>query len=66
MMRHKAKALLGILCLALALVATPAWAQKVTLNPSDQVNNAVTGGGTEAQYALILANLAKTTLTAAG
>jgi hypothetical protein len=66
MIRHKTKAFLGLLCLALALFAAPAWAQKVTLNPSDQVNNAVSGGGNEAQYALILANLAKPTLTAAG
>ena len=51
----------------LLLLAQPlAAANKVTLNPSNQTGNAVAGGGNEAQYALINANLAKTKIAAAG
>ncbi|HQP33951.1 MAG TPA: N-acetylmuramoyl-L-alanine amidase [Polyangiaceae bacterium] len=52
--------------LALWLVSSDAFAQKVYLNPSDQDNNAVSGGGVESQYALIVANKAKAILDAAG
>ena len=51
--------------LALWLVSSDAFAQKVYLNPSDQDNNAVSGGGVESQYALIVANKAKAILDAA-
>ena len=40
--------------------------KKIFLNPSNQTSNSVTGGGNEAQYALICANLAKTILKNAG
>jgi N-acetylmuramoyl-L-alanine amidase len=46
--------------------AAPAAAQRVYLNPSDQTANAVAGGGNEAQYALINANLTRPILEAAG
>lgn len=49
-----------------ALMAPDAHAQKVYLNPSDQTHNPVSGGGNEAQYALINANIAKDILNAAG
>lgn len=48
------------------LMSSPAFAQKVYLNPSDQTENSVSGGGNEAQYALIDANLARDILVAAG
>ncbi len=51
---------------ALCAFASPAAAQKIYLNPSDQTSNPVTGGGNEAQYALDNANLAKPILEAAG
>lgn len=57
------------LLLAAALVlATPlsASAQKVMLNPSNQVNNAVCAGGVESTYALKNANIAKGILGGAG
>ncbi len=38
------------------LLTRPAGAQRVFLNPSNQVNNPVTGGGNEAEYALDNAN----------
>jgi N-acetylmuramoyl-L-alanine amidase len=41
-------------------------AKKVYLNPSDQTNNPVSGGGNEAQYALINAKLAKPIIAGAG
>ena len=40
--------------------------KKIFLNPSNQTSNSVSGGGNEAQYALICAKLAKTILTGAG
>jgi hypothetical protein len=48
------------------LVAQQATAQKVYLNPSDQTANEVSGGGNEAQYALINANKTNAILSAAG
>jgi N-acetylmuramoyl-L-alanine amidase len=51
------------------LLSTPslvAEAQKVYLNPSNQTGNPVSGGGNEAQYALICANQAKALLAQAG
>jgi N-acetylmuramoyl-L-alanine amidase len=50
----------------IVLLATGASAQKVLLNPSDQVNNSVAGGGVESTYALDIGNRAKPILTAAG
>ncbi len=47
-------------------LAMPALAQKVMLNPSNQTGNAVSGGGNEAQYALINANNTKAILDGAG
>ena len=56
-----------LLTAALLLLASPAGsATKVLLNPSNQTGNAVWGGGNEAQYALINANLAKPKIEAAG
>jgi len=52
--------------IVLLLVAAPAWGKKIYLNPSDQTNNPVAGGGNEAQYALINAKLAKPIIAAAG
>jgi MYXO-CTERM domain-containing protein len=52
--------------LILVGLATPAWAKKIYLNPSDQSTNPVAGGGNEAQYALVNAKLAKTILANAG
>ena len=46
--------------------AGQASAQKVYLNPSNQTGNAVSGGGNEAQYAKINANLTEDILDAAG
>ena len=47
--------------------ATRADAQKkIFLNPSNQTSNSVSGGGNEAQYALICAKLASTILKGAG
>jgi hypothetical protein len=68
MQRNRMFRRLAALCLltALVLVSGAARAQKVFLNPSNQTNNAVSGGGTEDQYALIVANRARDTLTAAG
>lgn len=61
--RHMA---LGLL-LALVCWRPPAHAQKrIFLNPSNQTANAVSGGGNEAQYALICANQAKSILQKAG
>lgn len=61
---------IACLCAAIASVlittAGESRAQKIYLNPSDQTDNAVAGGGTEAQYALINANLTKPILDAAG
>jgi N-acetylmuramoyl-L-alanine amidase len=61
-------AALGILAALLLLLGPwrPALGQKVFLNPSNQTGNPVSGGGTEDQYALILANLTQTILTQAG
>jgi hypothetical protein len=53
-------------CTVLLSGAGAAQAVKVFLNPSNQTGNPVTGGGNEAQYALIVANLAQQILTAAG
>ncbi len=44
----------------------PAAAQKVFLNPSNQVGNPVSGGGTEAQFAMANAQAAATVLEQAG
>ncbi len=44
----------------------PAAAQRVYLNPSDQTENSVAGGGNEAEFALINANLTRPILEAAG
>ncbi|MFZ4578076.1 MAG: thrombospondin type 3 repeat-containing protein [Myxococcota bacterium] len=55
----------SLLLVGLAL-AMPAAAQKVMLNPSNQTSNPVTGGGNEAQYALINANIAAGILQSAG
>jgi hypothetical protein len=54
------------LVVALILFSSPAFAQKVMLNPSNQTGNAVSGGGNEAQYALINANNTKAILDGAG
>jgi N-acetylmuramoyl-L-alanine amidase len=58
--------LLGMTLLVLLASSSPALGQKVFLNPSNQTGNDVAGGGTEADYALILANLTKELLTKAG
>lgn len=55
-----------VITAALAAQSAPARAQKIYLNPSNQDNNAVSGGGVESQYALIVANLVKPILDAAG
>ena len=52
--------------LAVLLAANHSLAQKVYLNPSDQPGIAVAGGGNEAQYALIIANLTEDIVDAAG
>ena len=52
--------------LALATWSGSAFAQRVVLNPSNQTANSVSGGGNEAEYALIDANLTKPILEAAG
>lgn len=66
-MRPFARAILVLASVfGLWLLSSPAYAQKVYLNPSDQTENSVSGGGNEAQYALINANIAKDILTAAG
>ncbi|MBM4398400.1 MAG: carboxypeptidase regulatory-like domain-containing protein, partial [Deltaproteobacteria bacterium] len=58
---------LAFLVLALlVLVPAAASAQKVYLNPSDQTSNPVAGGGNEAQYAIIYANIAEGVLDGAG
>ncbi len=55
------------LTIGLVLYTTLAPAQKnIALNPSNQTGNAVCGGSNEADYALIMANLAKDKLTALG
>jgi len=48
------------------LISHAAFAQKVYLNPSNQVANPVAGGGNEADYALINAQKTETILDAAG
>lgn len=59
--------LLSGAALLLVLGSSPALAQKkVFLNPSNQTSNPVSGGGNEAQYALVCAKAAKTILTKAG
>jgi hypothetical protein len=58
-MRHSLLLVLLVLC-------QPALAQKVMLNPSNQTANSVSGGGNEAQYALINANNTKAILDGAG
>ena len=57
---------LPLLVLPILLAAGTAEAQKVFLNPSNQTGNPVSGGGNEAQYQLICANLAKGILDKAG
>ena len=58
----------GAAVVALSLLfCAPAQAQKkVFINPSNQTGNSVSGGGHEAQYALIVANKAKAILVKAG
>ena len=56
--------LLAIVCSLLG--ASRAFAAKVFLNPSNQWSNAVCGGGNEADYALDVANRARTLLEAVG
>ena len=63
--KHLAFALCATLCLLLAQAAARAQ-KKVFLNPSNQTSNSVTGGGHEAQYALIVANKTKAILAKAG
>ncbi len=58
-------ALLGATWLAAAF-SGPAMAQKVFLNPSDQFENPVAGGGNEAEYAKINADLTADILLDAG
>ncbi|HEY3450211.1 MAG TPA: N-acetylmuramoyl-L-alanine amidase [Myxococcales bacterium] len=62
------RALPSRLLVAALCVAAPssAAAQKVMLNPSNQVNNAVCAGGVESTYALKNANNAKAILAGAG
>lgn len=62
-MRYAAAALA---LLALSLPGGAGAQKKIFLNPSNQTGNKVSGGGNEAQYALICANQAKTILKAAG
>jgi len=64
-MRARAPAI-GAALLLLLGSGRPALGQKVFLNPSNQTKNDVAGGGNEAEYALIMANLAKGMLTKAG
>ena len=52
--------------LIVSTIAGSTAAQRVYLNPSDQTSNPVSGGGNEAQYALINANLARPILEQAG
>jgi len=60
----------GVACTLALVTLAFAWgealAQKVYLNPSNQVANPVAGGGNEAEYALINANLAEAILDGAG
>ena len=65
--RSMLRSLLVFLVLVCGVLAgRSAHAQKVYLNPSDQTENSVSGGGNEAQYALIDANLAAAILNGAG
>ena len=52
--------------LGLVLAPAAASAQKVFLNPSNQVNNAVCAGGVESTYAMDNANIAAGILTNSG
>jgi len=69
-MRRPARHALLAACAAALLITTAAGSaaaqKKVYLNPSNQTSNPVSGGGNEAQYALIDAKLTKPILTAAG
>jgi N-acetylmuramoyl-L-alanine amidase len=65
MKRHHAISSITMLLLAGSLTS-PAVAQRVYLNPSDQTANAVSGGGSEDEFALINANLARPILENAG
>lgn len=56
----------GGVALALLTSASPALAQRVFLNPSNQIHNSVSGGGHEAQYALDNANRARDLLAPHG
>ena len=56
----------ALACALLLAVAGEARAWKVFLNPSNQTANPVSGGGNEAQYAIIVANIARDILVAAG
>ena len=60
--------LLSIAVFAIASMSyiAPTFAQRVFLNPSDQSGNPVSGGGSEADYALINGNLARDILVDAG
>ena len=65
MMRARTITLAAVLCWLLAPGVALAQ-KKVFLNPSNQTGNSVSGGGHEAQYALIVANKTKAILTKAG
>ena len=61
------RALLALVAAAICWLPAATLAQKkVFLNPSNQTGNKVSGGGHEAQYALIVANKVKGILTKAG
>jgi hypothetical protein len=55
-----------IFLLGIALFPAVGHSQKVFLNPSNQIDNEVAGGGTEAQFALINANNAADVLKSMG
>ena len=63
---HTLTRLLPIALAAALLAPAPVAAQKVFLNPSNQIHNAVAGGGNEATYAVINANLCRDILAANG
>ncbi len=63
-MMRAAASIAGGVALCVAPATSPA--QKVFLNPSDQFENPVAGGGNEAQYAKINADLTAAILLAAG
>ena len=58
--------LVALLAVSALLVSPAAQAEKIVLNPSDQWANPVSGGGTEAEYAIICADLAKPIIDGVG